>query len=314
MKTPTSEPMTTEVKIGLRSLAYAALILLSLMTITGGLTRIIPPESYERVLTREAETVPPGSFAYGGPVSTASWRWYTAPIEVLQGPDAVTVISSIVFVCLIAGSINILNSGGIISSIARRFSEQRYRIKTMIILIFMLFGSILWSMDEVVVLVLLFSGAPYRILIGIAIYLVYTAFAFYHSIRTASQTLQKVIPADSAVQQEDPLMSRAVIWFTSWVSLVVIISSGPYQAVILLCLLVLILNSFISSGSANAFRFMPIIPLWQILWDCHGRLPFWHSSSVPVSPLSCTRPIHCTVSVSRSPACAIEHGSDGYGS
>lgn len=389
--------MATEVKIGLRSLAFAALILLSLMTITGGLTRIIPPGSYERVLTQGVETVIPGSFAYGEPVRTAFWRWYTAPIEVLWGPDAVTVISIIVFMCLIAGSINILNTGGILSyiitSIARRFNEQRYRMEAMIILIFMLFGSILGSMEEVVVLVPLiaalarsmgwdtltglglslgaiafgfasaisnpftvgvaqkvagvplFSGAPYRILIGIAIYLVYTTFVIYHSKHTASQPLEKVIPADSASQQENLLMSRAVIWFTTMVSLMVVMiiissvtpsmsslvlslvmiffllggagsglisgmpvkelvssfitgitnvgagsililmaasikhimasagimdtilyrasdmiaASGPYQAVMLLYLLVLILNFFISSGSAKAFLIMPII-------------------------------------------------------
>jgi uncharacterized ion transporter superfamily protein YfcC len=397
MSIPASEPMAVDVKIGLRSLAFAALILLSLMTMTGGLTRIIPPGSYERVLSQGVETVIPGSFTYGEPVRTAFWRWYTAPIEVLWGPDAVTIISIIIFMCLIAGSINILNTGGILSyvitSIARRFNEQRYRMEALIILIFMLFGSILGSMEEVVVLVPLiaalarsmgwdsltglglslgaiafgfasaisnpftvgvaqkiagvplFSGAPYRIIIGIAIYLVYTAFVIYHSKHTTSPTLQEVITADSSVQQKDPSMDRAVIWFTSMISVMIVMiilssmippmssmvlplvmiffllggagsgwvsgmhlkelassfmtgitnvaagsilvlmaasikhimatagimdtilyrasdaiaASGPYRAVILLYLLVLILNFFISSGSAKAFLIMPII-------------------------------------------------------
>ena len=389
-----------ELKIGLRSLALAASILLVLIILTGVLSRAIPSGSYERIETGGRAEVIEGSFSYTESEPVPVWRWFTAPVEVLWGPDAVTIISIILFMCLIAGAMHVMNKGDILSyiiiSIVGRFSEKRFLMEASIILIFMLFGSILGSMEEVVVLVPilvllarsmgwdsltglglslgaiafgfasaisnpftvgvaqkiadvpLFSGAPYRIVIFIVIYLLYTGYVIYHSKRSSS--IESIDPAalqeTLAVSGEtNPKMRRAVTWFVTvmiiMVAMIIIASniealsslvlvvvmlffliaglgsgiisgmgarqlgsymgegilnvlpgavlvlmassikyimaqagimdtilyvastkisgSGPLTAVLMIYLLVLVLNFFISSGSAKAFLIIPII-------------------------------------------------------
>lgn len=157
MKADQHNGQSLELKIGLRSLGFAAGILLLLMILTGTLTRVIPSGAYETRTVEGLEQVIPGSFSYLEKTDIPFWRWFTAPVEVLWGPDSTTVISIILFMCLISGAIQVMNRAQIlnysIAAVTRRFAGRRFMMEAMIILMFMLFGSVLGSMEEVVVLV-----------------------------------------------------------------------------------------------------------------------------------------------------------------
>ncbi len=149
-------------RIGLTSLLFAAAVLLVLMTATGILTRMIPSGSYERVVTDQGAQIIEGSFSYTDDDSLPVWRWYTSPIEVLFGPDAFMIIAIVLFMCLVAGAVSVMNAGGILQYLLSRiiitFGSRRYHMEAVIILMLMLFGSILGTMEEVVVLVPLLTA------------------------------------------------------------------------------------------------------------------------------------------------------------
>ncbi len=140
----------------------AGVILLVLMTVSGILTRMIPPGAFERTAENGMEMIREGSFRWIDADPLPVWRWYTAPVEVLFGPDGVMIIGIIVFMCAVAGAVNILYSGGILTYLLQRimhtFSGRRYLMEGVIILMLMLFGSLLGSMEEVVVLVPMFTA------------------------------------------------------------------------------------------------------------------------------------------------------------
>jgi len=144
-------------RIGLRSLLLAGAVLFALMMLTGIISRSIPPGSYQRTEQNGLSAVVPGTYQETSQPPLPFWRWLTAPAEVLWGPDNVMIISIIAFMCLIAGSISVMYSGGILSfsvkEIIRRFRYRRYVMQAMTILLFMLFGSLLGSFEEIIVLV-----------------------------------------------------------------------------------------------------------------------------------------------------------------
>lgn len=147
-----------ELRIGLRSILFAAMILLILITATGMVTRIIPSGRFDRYIDQDGyERVVEGSFSYVETDELPVYRWYTASIEVLFSPDAAMVITIIAFMCLISGAVNIMNRGGILEyavvRIVEVFGSRRHTMEALLILVFMLFGSVLGSMEEVVVLI-----------------------------------------------------------------------------------------------------------------------------------------------------------------
>lgn len=181
-----SHDATQILRIGKRSLILAAAILLSLMTATGVLTRFIPSGSYAYETVGGRQTIIEGTFQFTDVPPLPVWRWYTAAIEVLWGPDALLIISIILFMCLIAGAINVMNSGGMLSYllmiIIKRFADRRYLMEASIILILMLFGSLLGSIEEVVVIVPLMTALAVRMgwdsIIGLGMSLGAIAFGF----------------------------------------------------------------------------------------------------------------------------------------
>jgi len=90
-------------RIGLRSFAAAFLVLLALMIAAGILTRVIAAGRYERVVREGRELVVPDSYRPTPSPPYPVWRWFTAPIEVLAGPDSLTVITIILFLVFVGG-------------------------------------------------------------------------------------------------------------------------------------------------------------------------------------------------------------------
>lgn len=176
----------SELRIGKKAFTQSALILLALMMAAGILSRLIPSGRFETVMVEGRKVIVPGSFQYTGEAALPVWRWFTAPLEVLWGPDALVVIVIIFFILVVGGSFALLNGAGVmkalVSAIIRRMGGNKYRLMAAVILCFMLFGALLGLFEEVVPLVPVIIALAYLLgwdaLTGLGMSLLATAFGF----------------------------------------------------------------------------------------------------------------------------------------
>lgn len=147
----------SSLQISKKSFFSSVAILLMLMIGAGILTHVIPSGAFEKVLIDGKESIVPGTFAFTGEGGYAIWRWFTAPVEVLWSPDAVTVIMIIVFICIIGGTFTVLDKSGmlqyIMNSLVKKFEKSKYVLMAILTLFFMLFGSVFGIFEELVALV-----------------------------------------------------------------------------------------------------------------------------------------------------------------
>ena len=157
----------SSIKISAKAFVSSALILLLLMMCAGALTYFIPAGSYERTVIDGKELLNPESFYFIKSGAYPVWRWFTAPFEVLVGPDAVTVISIIIFIFIIGGVFTVLDRCGmlryIMTHLARRFSGSKYKLMAFLVLFFMLFGSVFGIFEELVALVPIVIALSYAL-------------------------------------------------------------------------------------------------------------------------------------------------------
>ena len=144
-------------KISKKSFFSSVAILLVLMLGAGVLTWVIPGGTFERTMADGKEIIQPGTFRFTDGGGYPVWRWFTAPFEVLWGEDAVTVIAIILFICIIGGVFALLDKSGmlqyIMNGLVRRFEQTKYRLMAVLVLFFMLFGSVFGIFEELVALV-----------------------------------------------------------------------------------------------------------------------------------------------------------------
>ncbi len=145
------------IKIGKRTFFSSLALLGGLMLIAGILGRIIPAGEFHRHVLDGRELILPGSFEFMEAPDYPVWRWFTAPFEVLWGPDSTMIISIILFILVIGGSFTILNEAGVLSQGINRIvafaGKRKYLLLALVSLFFMLFGSMLGIFEEVVALV-----------------------------------------------------------------------------------------------------------------------------------------------------------------
>ncbi|MEG0923717.1 MAG: AbgT family transporter [Anaerovoracaceae bacterium] len=150
-----------EEKAGIQISAKAFLssvgIIGALMIVAGILTRVIPAGSYERIIEGGREVIIPDSFTFTDGIVYPIWRWLTAPIEVLWGPDNVTIISIVAFIMIIGGTFAILDKSGILkyimNGLVRKYEGNKYMLMGVMIFFFMFFGSVFGMFEELVALV-----------------------------------------------------------------------------------------------------------------------------------------------------------------
>ncbi|MEW5786187.1 MAG: hypothetical protein AB1767_14130, partial [Bacillota bacterium] len=134
-------------KIGKRAFITTAVITLSLMILSGILTRIVPSGSYERYVVGGTTMIHADSFQFVEKVPLPVYRWFTAPVEVLFSENAPIVIVLTLLIIFIGGGYAILNRVGvfqqIIFNIVRRYGGKRYLLVCAVSLVFMFFGSFL---------------------------------------------------------------------------------------------------------------------------------------------------------------------------
>lgn len=147
----------SSIKISTKAFISSVVILLVLMMVAGTLTYIIPSGLYDRVELDGNTVISPDTFHFTGEGGYPLWRWFTAPFEVLVSSDAVTVIFIIVFIFIIGGVFTVLDKCGmlrfIMTLLVRRFSRSKYKLMALLVLFFMLFGSVFGLFEELVALV-----------------------------------------------------------------------------------------------------------------------------------------------------------------
>jgi uncharacterized ion transporter superfamily protein YfcC len=148
---------SSSLTIGKKTFFTSVFILLLLMLIAGILTAVVPSGSYSRAVTQGREVIVPGSFHYTEKAAYPIWRWITAPVEVLWGPDAAMVIVITLFILTISGAFCLLENSGVlgvmIGRIVNRYESKKYVLMCMITLFFMMLGAILGTFEENIVLV-----------------------------------------------------------------------------------------------------------------------------------------------------------------
>ena len=147
----------SSLKISARSFVCSVIILLLLIIGAGVLTLLIPAGEFERVIIDGKESIVPDTFQFTADNSYPIWRWFTAPFETLWSEDAVTVISIILFIFIIGGTFSVLDKSGmlkyIMSVLVSRFERSKYKLMAVLVLFFMLFGSVFGIFEELVALV-----------------------------------------------------------------------------------------------------------------------------------------------------------------
>ncbi len=147
----------SSIKISAKAFISSIIILLVLMILAGTLTYVIPRGSYQREDIDGNAVIVPDTFAFNESEPYPVWRWFTAPVEVLWSSDAVTVIFIIVFIFIIGGVFTVLDKCGLLKYImmvlVRRFASAKYKLMALLMLFFMLFGSVFGIFEELVALV-----------------------------------------------------------------------------------------------------------------------------------------------------------------
>jgi uncharacterized ion transporter superfamily protein YfcC len=174
--------------VSVKSFLSVLLILTLLVIASGLLTTFVPAGAFARDLEG---SVIPGTFQLLGDASPYPvWRWFTAPVEVLFGPDAINVIAISVFLLILGGTFLIMDrTGGIavvIKRLVARYQHNKYQLLRMTILIFMLFGSLFGIFEESMammpIMILLALSLGWDTLTGIGMSLMAAAFGFASAI------------------------------------------------------------------------------------------------------------------------------------
>ena len=154
-------------QISRKAFIQSILILLALMVVSGILTLVIPAGEYQRVEVDGRETIVPDSFAFTARPDYPVWRWFLAPLEVLTGPDSLTIIVITVFILMVGVAFAILDKSGILKSalarIVKRFESRIYTLLLVITFFFMTLGAFFGIFEEVVPLVPLMIALAYAL-------------------------------------------------------------------------------------------------------------------------------------------------------
>jgi len=173
-------------QISRKAFIQTFIILLLIITFAGILTRVVPAGSYDRVEQNGQMVIDPTTYHQLASNSLPIWRWFTAPIEVLWGPDSLMIITIIIFILLVSGGFAVLDKSGILKAvlgrIVKKFGSQKYLLLLAITLVFMLLGAFFGIFEEVVPLVPLMIALSYSMgwdaLVGLGMSILATNMGF----------------------------------------------------------------------------------------------------------------------------------------
>lgn len=154
-------------QISKKAFLQSFFILLALMLLAGILTRVIPAGAYQRVEIEGRTVLDPNSYQSVARPDYPVWRWFTAPFEVLAGPDALILITILVFILLVSAAFAVLDKTGILAaalfSIVRSFGNRKYILLPIVTLFFMLMGAFFGLFEEILPLVPLLIALSYSL-------------------------------------------------------------------------------------------------------------------------------------------------------
>ncbi|MBN2627230.1 MAG: YfcC family protein [Spirochaetales bacterium] len=176
----------SSIQIGLRSFVTACAILLSLMILSGILTRVIPSGHYERVQVEGRSMVVQDSYGVTPKESYPVWRWFTAPIEVFWGDNWLMVMVLSLFMIFIGGAFTVMEQGRIIESIMalliNRFRKRKYLLMGVIMFVMMFLASVIGIYEAmiptIIFIVPLSLALGWDSLVGLGMTLLALSFGF----------------------------------------------------------------------------------------------------------------------------------------
>jgi uncharacterized ion transporter superfamily protein YfcC len=152
-------------QISTRAFSQSVIILFVLMILAGILTLVVPAGSYQRVDVDGREMIEPATFQFIDRPDYPIWRWFTAPLEVLWGPDGLTIIIIIIFILMVGVAFAVMDKSGFLkaalSRIVKAFEGRKYQLLLVISLFFMAIGAFFGIFEEVVPLVPIMIGLSY---------------------------------------------------------------------------------------------------------------------------------------------------------
>jgi len=177
-------------KIGGRAFLLSASIILILMIFSGILTKVLPSGTFERIASEGRVLVVNGSYHEISRPDYPFWRWFTAPLEVLFGPDNLTPVILIIFIVCVGGSISILDSAGVMKTLINflvfRFAKKKYLLIAVMIFFFMAVSSLVGMFEELVPLIIFIIPVAISLgwdsLTGLGMSLLPVAFGFASAI------------------------------------------------------------------------------------------------------------------------------------
>lgn len=139
--------------ISVRSFVTVAVLLLAVLVFCGSLSYFIPQGAFERDAD---QNIIPGTYRAGEVEGIALWRVITAPVRVFASEDGLTILMISIFLLVMSGVFNLLDkTGGIrsfIDFIMHRLRDSGGPVVCIMILLFMLFGSLFGMFEELVTL------------------------------------------------------------------------------------------------------------------------------------------------------------------
>ncbi len=173
-------------QISTKAFVQSLVILFVFMLVAGVLTQIIPAGSYTRTILAGRQVIDPQSFQTVAQPNYPIWRWFTAPVEVLWGPDGITIITIIIFLLMVGGSFAVLDQSGILKAaigrLMRAFGGRKYGLLLVIAFFFMLLGAFFGIFEEVVPLVPVMLALAYYLgwdsLVGLGMSILATNLGF----------------------------------------------------------------------------------------------------------------------------------------
>ena len=155
-KKETAEKSNSGIQLNKKTIFGISALLLAIMIFAGVLTRVVPHGVYE--LDADGAIIPNSYHEVSDDeVNYPFWRVFIAPFEVFTTSDSVIGIGIIAFIILVGGTFFILEKSGVLKYILQqtvnKFSDKKYLLMALIILICMCLSSVMGMLEECVTLV-----------------------------------------------------------------------------------------------------------------------------------------------------------------
>ena len=130
------------------------LILLSLVLLSGILTRVLPMGRFERYVVDGRVVVDFDSYRKIEAERLPIYRWFSAPIEVLFSSDGPRILALLILLLIVGGSFSLLHESGAlkytIDVLVSRYASRKNSLLLLTTFSFMVLGSALGLFEEVV--------------------------------------------------------------------------------------------------------------------------------------------------------------------